>query len=56
MSKKTVQRTKEQIDIEMRNIVRKVSHRPIEEIVQIIRERMNVAADPDYIRELVGRK
>jgi hypothetical protein len=59
MRKKTptsVLLSKARLDAEMRAVVARMSHRPVEEICDIIRQRMNVSADPQYIRELVGRK
>jgi len=51
-----VKLSKEHIDIEMRNIVRKMSHHSVLDIVEIIRQRMNVAADPAYIEKLLQEK
>ncbi|MDR5726255.1 MAG: hypothetical protein RB191_02180 [Terriglobia bacterium] len=46
--------SKEHLDIEVRNIVRKVSHRPVQEIVQIVRERTHSQIDENYLRALLA--
>ena len=53
--KNRIKLSKEHLDIEIRNVGAKVSHRPIAEIVQIVNERCRTAVDPAYIRQLVGR-
>jgi len=40
------------IDAEIRAVVSRMSHRSIQEIVVLLRER-NIAVDPDYVRELL---
>lgn len=38
----------------MRNIIKTVDHRPLTEIAQIVRERTGIAADPDFIRQVLS--
>ena len=54
--KKRIALSKEHLDIEIRNVVRTVSHRPMAEVVQIVNERCHTAVDPDYIRKLLAEK
>jgi hypothetical protein len=48
----TAAMNRESRDREIRAIVRKFSHRPILDIVQILRERTGIAADIEFVRKV----
>ena len=50
--KQRIKLSKAQIDSEMRAVVRKIAHHSVADIVETIRQRMNVAADPEYVAQL----
>lgn len=54
MSRKSVALSKANLETEMRNVVKKVAHRPFAEVMQILRERQGVPADPDFVRSLLA--
>lgn len=51
--KASISLSKEHLDSEMRAIARKFSHRPIAEVIQIIREKTGAAIDPAYLGVLM---
>ena len=53
MMRKSVKLSKERLDSEIRQIVKKVSHRPREEVALIVRERTGAAIDMDYLDNLL---
>jgi hypothetical protein len=41
------------LEAEMRNIARKMAHRPWHEVIQIIHERTGIAIEPAYLEALL---
>lgn len=52
--RQTITLSKVNQEIEIRNIVKTVKHRPLAEVVQIVRERTGISPDPNFIRELMS--
>ncbi len=51
--RQTIALSKANMEAEIRSIAKRFSHRPTEEVTQIIREKTGIAADPDFVRGLL---
>lgn len=53
MSKQSTKASKEQADILMKDAAKRYGHHGVDVVVATIRQKYNIAADPEYIRQLI---